>query len=134
MEYFRKKYVCKNQIKKGRGGVKKAIEYINNQHSIALMVDQRVSEGEKIKFFNGEALTTTLPAQLALKYKCSITPISINRVGDKFNMEIYKQIETKNMDNSEENKVKISLKINEIIEKMIVKDPGQWILTHNRWK
>ena len=49
-------------------------------------------------------------------------------------MEIHKQIETKNMDNSEENKVKISLKINEIIEKMIVKDPGQWILTHNRWK
>ena len=65
---------------------------------------------------------TTLPAQLALKYKCSITPISINRVGDKFNMEIHKQIVTKNMDNSEENKVKISLKINEIIEKMIVKD------------
>ena len=32
-------------------GVKDAIEFIKNGHSIALMIDQRVSEGEKIKFF-----------------------------------------------------------------------------------
>ena len=134
MEYLRKKYICKKQIKKGLPGIRQAVELVNKSYSIALMVDQRVSEGRLLPFFNKDALTTTLPAQLALKYKCSITPISINRVGDKFNMEIHKQIVTKNMDNSEENKVKISLKINEIIEKMIVKDPGQWILTHNRWK
>ena len=48
MEYLRKKYVCKNQIKKGIKGVKVAIEYIKNKHSIALMIDQRVSEGKKI--------------------------------------------------------------------------------------
>ena len=50
MEYLRKKYVCKNQIKKGRAGVKDAIKYINKKYSIALMVDQRVSEGKKLNF------------------------------------------------------------------------------------
>ena len=59
MEYLRKKYICKNQIKKGLNGVRNAIEHIQNNHNIALMVDQRVSEGERINFFGQPALTTT---------------------------------------------------------------------------
>ena len=43
MEYLRKKYVCKNQIKKGINGVREAIEFIKKDYSIALMIDQRVS-------------------------------------------------------------------------------------------
>ena len=79
MEFLRKKYVCQNQIKKGRSGVKEAIGYIKDQHSIALMIDQRVSEGEEINFFGEPALTTTLPAQLAMKYSLDIVPIFIER-------------------------------------------------------
>ena len=51
MEFLRKKYVCKYQIKKGINGVRDAIDYIKKDYSIALMIDQRVSEGEKINFF-----------------------------------------------------------------------------------
>ena len=47
MEFLRRKYVCKNQIRKGFSGVRESIEYINKGYSIALMIDQRVSEGEK---------------------------------------------------------------------------------------
>ena len=59
--------------------MKESIKYINKNNSIALMIDQRVSEGEKIKFFNQDALTTTLPAQLALKYNLDVVPIFIER-------------------------------------------------------
>ena len=131
MEYLRKKYVCKNQIKKGRAGVKDAIKYINKKYSIALMVDQRVSEGEKIKFFNEDALTTTLPAQLALKYNLDIVPIFIERDGyNKFKMTVYEPIKSSLF----KNKIDISKKLNNILESMIVKNPNQWIWTHNRWK
>ena len=87
METLRKKYVCNNQIKKGINGVREAIEYIKKGFSIALMIDQRVSEGEKVDFFNKSALTTTLPAQLALKYNLSIIPVFIERTRDN-NFEI----------------------------------------------
>ena len=50
MEFLRKKYVCSNQIKKGINGVREAITFINKKYSIALMIDQRVSEGKRIKF------------------------------------------------------------------------------------
>ena len=32
------------------------------------------------------------------------------------------------------NKLDISIKLNLILEKMIIKNPSQWIWTHNRWK
>ena len=50
MEYVRRKNVCKNQIKKGISGVKGSIEYIKQGYSIALMIDQRVSEEKKLTF------------------------------------------------------------------------------------
>ena len=57
------------------------------------MIDQRVSEGEMIDFFGEPALTTTLPAQLAIKYNLSIVPVFIERVGeDNFKIEFYDEI------------------------------------------
>ena len=135
MEYVRETYVCKNQIKKGISGVKEAIDYIKKNYNVALMVDQRVSEGKKLPFFNEPALTTTLPAQLALKFNLEIIPIYIRRVeGDNFEMEIYKPIDFIKTDNVASDKINLSIKINKIIEEMISRDPGQWIWTHNRWK
>ena len=40
--------------------------------SLALMIDQRVSEGPRISLFNNGAHTTTLPAQLSLKYNLGL--------------------------------------------------------------
>ena len=131
MEYLRKKYICKNQIQKGIKGVKDAIKFIENKHSIALMVDQRVSEGERIDFFNHKALTTTLPAQLALKYNMEIIPILIKRDDTlNFKMKIYDPV---NLSNTKD-KLEITKKLNQVLEKLINENPNQWIWTHNRWK
>jgi Kdo2-lipid IVA lauroyltransferase/acyltransferase len=131
MEYLRKKYVCKNQIKKGINGVREAIGFIKKNYSIALMIDQRVSEGESINFFGQPALTTTLPAQLALKYNLEIVPVFIQRLkNDKFIIEFQEGINPKSFGN----KLKITAQLNEVLEKMIARNPGQWIWTHNRWK
>ena len=44
------------------------------------MIDQRVSQGIKSKFFNKEALTTTIPAQFVKKFDANIVPIYIERL------------------------------------------------------
>ena len=131
MEYLRKKFVCKNQIKKGVSGVRDAIEYIKNDHSIALMVDQRLSEGEKIDFFGEPASTTTLPAQLAIKFDLSIIPVFIERREDNnFRIKFLDEIKPVNF----QDKFVLTKKLNEILEEMIIKNPNQWIWSHNRWK
>ncbi len=133
MEYLRKNFVCKNQIKKGLNGVKESLEYMKNGYSVALMVDQRVSEGPRVNFFNDRAHTTTLPAQLSSRFDCDIVPIYISRnEDDNFNMEVLDPILIS--DSEKKNKELITKKINTIIENLILRDPSQWILTHNRWK
>ena len=133
MVFLRKKFVCKNQIKKGMNGVKQSLNFMEKNYSIALMVDQRLSEGVKVPFFNELASTTSLPAQLAIKFKCDIIPIYISRKdGDRFKMEIMKPIKISL--NKKNEKDEITKQINELLEKLIVRDPSQWILTHNRWK
>ena len=131
MEYLRKKYVCKYQIKKGINGVRESIEYIKNGYSIALMIDQRVSEGEKIDFFNQPALTTTLPAQLSIKFNLDIIPVYIERdQNNNFKIEFQKKINPKDFND----KQVLTKKLNNVLEKMIIRNPNQWIWTHNRWK
>ena len=131
MEYLRKKYVCENQIKKGLNGVRDAINFIKKGSSIAMMIDQRVSEGEKVNFFSKPALTTTLPAHLAIKFNLPIIPVYIERTKDNnFFVEFHKEINPKEF----LNKIELTQKLNQILENMIKKNPRQWIWTHNRWK
>tara|TARA_X000001036_G_scaffold424938_1_gene450547 strand:- start:656 stop:1513 length:858 start_codon:yes stop_codon:yes gene_type:complete len=131
MEYLREKYVCNNQIKKGLSGIKECIEYIEKGSSIALMIDQRLGEGDRIQFFSKQAHTTSLPAQLSLKYNLEIVPIFIERNNrDSFKMTIHDPINTSNF----KNKLELTKKLNQILEGMILKNPNQWIWTHDRWK
>ena len=135
MEYLRKKYICPNQIPKGRIGMREIINKIKNGYSIALMVDQRVSEGPRQLFFNKPAHTTTIPAQLALKYDCKLVPISLERQeGIKFLMTIHEPYKANKTGNEDQDTKNITLKINQILEKMIIENPKQWIWSHNRWK
>ena len=135
MEYLRMKYICPNQIPKGRAGMREIINRIKNGYSIALMVDQRVGEGPRISFFNQPAQTTTIPAQLSLKYDCKLVPISLKRVGDiSFEMTVHEPYKIQKTGDADQDTKNITLKINQIIEKMIIKNPTQWLWSHNRWK
>ena len=131
MEQIRTKYICKNQIRKGRSGTRQILENLKQGNSIALMIDQRVTEGIKIDFFGNLASTTTIPAQIIKKYECDLVPIYIERL-EKYNFKMYvSQPIVINPKNSQE---EISEHLNKILEKMILKNPDQWIWTHNRWK
>ena len=135
MEYLRMKYICPTQIPKGRIGVREIIARIKDGYSVALMMDQRVSEGQKVPFFNKPAFTTTIPAQLALKYNCKLVPIFLERKGSvEFEMTVYEPYKIEKSGNEEEDTKNIIHKINQIIEKMIIQNPTQWIWSHNRWK
>ncbi len=131
MEKIRIENICKNQIKKGRAGSREIIKNLIEGKSIALMIDQRVREGEKVKFFNNLATTTTIPAQLVKKYNCELVPIYIERKRSNY-FKIYiskpiKGIQRKSI-------LEITEFLNQVLEKMILRNIDQWIWTHDRWK
>ena len=131
MEKIRTKYICKKQVKKGISGTKELLKHFKNGSSVALMIDQRVSEGIKCSLFNKQAFTTTIPAQFAKKYDAKIVPVYVERLKkNNFKIKIYKSLHFSKNDSLE----KITLELNKILENMIIKNPSQWIWTHNRWK
>ena len=131
MERIRKRYICKNQIKKGTLGVRQLLKFFKTGHSIALMSDQRVSEGIKSKFFNQEAFTTTIPAQFIKKFNCKIVPVYIERHNQiEFNIKVENPIEFSKHDSTE----KITRDLNIWLEKTIIRNPKEWIWSHDRWK
>ncbi len=131
MEEIRKKFICKKQIKKGRAGTRQIIQNIKKGTSIALMIDQRVREGEQVPFFSHLASTTIIPAQLIKKYNCELIPIYIERIKNNyFKMYISEPIKI----SKNKNIFEITKLLNKILEKMILKNIDQWIWTHDRWK
>ena len=131
MENIRKNFICNKQIKKGLSGIREILNLFKKNTSIALMIDQRVTEGIKSNFFKQKAFTTTIPAQLVKKFGCPIISIYIERVNKhKFEMVINKPIYF----SKDESLEYITQQLNYLLEKMILKKPEQWILTHNRWK
>ncbi len=131
MENIRKKYICRKQIKKGISGTKEILKHFKLGTSIALMIDQRVSQGIKSLLFRNEAFTTTIPAQFVKKFNCKVVPIYIERKSnEKFMLEIMQPISFDNNKTIEN----ITLKLNHLLEEMIMRNPHQWIWSHNRWK
>ena len=131
MERIRKKYICKNQIKKGIGGVKNLINFTKKKYSTALMIDQRVSEGTLSNFFNKKAYTTTMPAQLVKKFNMPIIPVYIERLnGLKFKIKICKPLYFEENSSIQY----ITDELNLILQEMVKLNPYQWIWSHNRWK
>ena len=131
MENIRKKYICKNQIKKGLAGLKKLIKLKKKNYSTALMIDQRVSEGILSPLFNEKALTTTIPAQLVKKFNIPIVPVYIERIdGLKFKITINQPLSFPQNTSQQQ----ITDNLNKILEKFILSKPENWIWSHNRWK
>ena len=131
MERIRKKYICKNQIKKGIGGIKNLINFTKKNYSTALMIDQRVSEGTLSNFFNKEAYTTTIPAQLVKKFNMPIIPVHIERLNDlNFKIRINKPLYFKENSSIQY----ITDELNIVLQEMVKLNPNQWIWSHNRWK
>ena len=131
MVMIRKKFICKKQIKKGIGGLKDLLKLNKEGYSTALMIDQRVSQGSKLEFFNEKAFTTTIPAQLVKKFNIPVVPIFIERFdGIKFKMKVQKPIYFKDNSSIDD----ITLRLNKLLERMMLDSPNYWIWSHNRWK
>ena len=131
MENIRLRYICDKQITKSKAGTRELIKLLRSNYSIALMIDQRVSEGILSNFFFRKAYTTTVPAQLFKKYNVEIVPVNIERYKKFFfKIKIHNPVNIQN----NRNILEITNQLNKILESMIIAKPDQWIWSHNRWK
>lgn len=123
-------------IPKSAKGNRKIIEKIKNGKYVLIMADQKISEGEPIKFFHEDAITTTSLARMALKYDIDLIPVCSVRIGKefKFKANVEKPIIFEKSADFEQDVLDLTRIINKHIENWIRSNVSQWFWVHNRWK
>ena len=136
IKYLRIKYLCKEQIPKAipgksNGGTRMLLKKIKERKNIALMIDQKVSQGIMSELFGRKALTLNIPAQLVIRHGYILVPLEIKRENSiEFKIKIKDPLNLDKIDDQ----YSITKKLNEVLETMIKNNPDQWIWTHDRWR
>lgn len=105
-------------------------------HSIGLVSDVRIDDGELVEFFGIETPTTSTPAWLSLKLDCPIVPIQTQRLNHARYRIMYHTPLNFEGDNTEVDKsavLMLTRRLNSIFEDWIRQQPGQWLCTKRRW-
>ncbi len=102
---------------------------------VGLLVDQRVREGEFVEFFGRDALTSTSPARLALKFDCDLVPVEVERIeGARFRVTFHHPLKRDGEGgDSQAQALRLTREINRTFESWIRKRPGQWMCWKRRW-
>lgn len=114
---------------KSRQGMIGMVKALKNKEHLGLLIDQKYNEGVDAQFFGMTARTGTAFIELAQKYDCPMVPIRCIRDGDKFIIEAFAPIPTKDRD--------IMDVLNEshaVLEGWIREYPDQWLWLHRRWR
>jgi KDO2-lipid IV(A) lauroyltransferase len=124
----------KEHIGKGARGTRRVFTLLRNAKSIFLLVDQKTNEGIPVTFFGRDAMTTPLPAALALKMGATLLPTSNERLkGARFKMRIREAVQITPSGNHDEDVRALTAKITETIEQIVRERPSQWLWIHRRW-
>lgn len=103
--------------------------------SIGLLVDQRVDAGKPLPFFGHDMLTSTTPAQLALRFDCELIPIQIRRLhGARYRVTFHKPVVADDENAETTDKIlQMTRKINTLFESWIRERPQEWMCFKRRW-
>ena len=119
---------------KGKEGAKEAIEVLRSGRVLALLFDQKLNDGIPVPLFGVEAMTAMAPAQLALRFRCPIVPVRVERTGPaRFRMTSLAPIEVPDTGNRREDVARVMVQLNGILEDWIRARPEQWLWLHRRW-
>ena len=123
-------------IAKGSQGGRQIIDTIKKSGYVAILMDQKISEGELVRFFHDDAITATSIARIALKYNVPLIPARSIRIDHqfKFKAKIEKPLEFQRTSDLNADILALTLLINQKLESWITQHPSQWFWVHNRWK
>lgn len=122
-------------IEKGSKGVAKLVRGLKNGRKVIMLVDQRLSNGIIVPFFNKSSQTSNATAVFAIKhhYKVYSAVIFRRSFSCYFDVKI-REFDVVDTGNFEEDVKATTIKINQTIENWIKTKPEQWFWVHKRWK
>jgi len=114
---------------RGNSGMAEMMKFLQHGKSIALLIDQHMSNGEPLKFFGKTAFTATSAAKMALKYDAILMPFFVLRKGRTSDFDLHLEAPIEHS-----NPIKMTQDFNDRLEARVKENPDQWLWTHKRWK
>ena len=99
-----------------------------------MLVDQKMNDGLAAPFFGHDAMSPPALAQFALKFRCPVIPVRVERLqGPNFRITCYPPLEITPSGDKQRDILDITTKVNSVLEGWIREQPAQWLWLHNRW-
>lgn len=116
-------------FQQGRRGMVELVRHLRAGGVLGILTDLHAQGGAKLKFFGKRAITSTVTAELSLKYNAVLIPIYAIRQpnGLDFEITVHAPIEPSDP-------VTMTQEVNDGLEKLVRAHMDQWFWIHRRWK
>ncbi len=119
---------------KGPAAARAAARSLHNGEQAGMLADQKLNEGLLLPFFGRGAMTSTLPARLALHFSAPVVLMRAERLrGARFRVTVLPPLSPPDTGNREIDIARFTRAINAVLEEWIRDRPQQWLWIHRRW-
>lgn len=119
---------------KGGDGARELLAGMARGDSVALMNDQKFSEGPEVTFFGQPVNAAPGPSRLALRFGTVLQPLSVVRLpGVRFRLTIHAPITLEQTADRQADIARGVQAITRFIEDRVRESPVDWFWVHKRW-
>ena len=130
----RARYGVKLFAPKGGEGARELLDGMARGESVALMNDQKFSEGPEAIFFGQPVNAAPGPSRLALRFGTVLQPMSVVRLpGVRFRLTVYEPIELPRTGDRQADIARGVQAVTSFIEDRVRENPVDWFWVHKRW-
>lgn len=130
----RARYGVKLFAPKGGDGARELLAGMQRGESVALMNDQKFSEGPEVTFFGQPVNAAPGPSRLALRFGTVLQPLSVTRLpGVRFRLTVHEPIEITPSGDKSADIARGVQAVTAFVEDRVREHPVDWFWVHKRW-
>ncbi|WP_339870489.1 lipid A biosynthesis acyltransferase [uncultured Brevundimonas sp.] len=130
----RARYGVKLFAPKGGDGARELLAGLQRGESVALMNDQKFSEGPEVSFFGHPVNAAPGPSRLALRFGTVLQPMSVTRLpGVRFRLTVHEPIALEATGDRSADIARGVQAITDFVEARVREHPVDWFWVHKRW-
>jgi len=130
----RARYGVKLFAPKGGDGARELLLGLQRGESVALMNDQKFSEGPEVSFFGHPVNAAPGPSRLALRFGTVLQPMSVTRLpGVRFRLTVHEPIVLESTGDRAADIARGVQAVTTFVEDRVREHPVDWFWVHKRW-
>lgn len=130
----RARYGVKLFAPKGGDGARELLAGLQRGESVALMNDQKFSEGPEVAFFGQPVNAAPGPSRLALRFGTVLQPLSVTRLpGVRFRLTVHEPITITPSGDKSADIARGVQAVTTFVEDRVREHPVDWFWVHKRW-